>query len=507
MDSDPASPLHHLEARELSALVEASALMNQSLELSRTLHSIASAAARVLDAEAGSVLTLDPRRQRLVFAAAIGGGGENLLGEEMPADQGIAGRALQTGQPVLVDNVREDPDFFGGIDEKSSFTTRHLIAAPMLLREQPVGVVEVVNRRGTGSFTKRDVELLQLFANLAAASVTNAQRHETIRRENEGWRRPARPGDRVIGNSAPWREVLKLCERVARANASVLLLGETGTGKEVCARLIHGQSPRAERPFVAINCAALPETLLESELFGHEAGAFTGATAQKLGRFELADGGTLFLDEIGDISASTQIKLLRVLQEREFVRVGGTKTLACDVRVIAATNRDLEAAMKTGEFREDLFYRLNVFPIRLPPLRERADDIPLLVRHYAEQAAIELGHPPVSLSDGALRCLCQYRWPGNVRELRNVLERAVLMCDGDVITPELLPPDLAGDAGASEPEGPADVHTSIEGYEKAMIVKALDECGWNQTQAAKALGLSRDNLRYRLKKYAIRKPD
>jgi transcriptional regulator with PAS, ATPase and Fis domain len=299
--------------------------------------------------------------------------------------------------------------------------------------------------------------------------------------------------------------VLDLCSRVAASNATVLLLGETGTGKEVLSRHIHASSPRTEKPFVAINCAALPETLLESELFGHERGAFTGAVAQKIGRFELAHGGTLFLDEIGDISQSIQIKLLRVLQEREFVRVGGTKTVACEVRIIAATNRNLQEAMKKGTFREDLYYRLNVFPIRMPPLRERREDIPLLVEHFMKLAAVQLNVGVTAVSEEAMALLAGYDWPGNIRELQNIVERAVLLSDGKTIGPEQLPREIAGEPAGGAAAGKSDA--GLWGYEKAMIVKALKDSAWNQTKAAKALGISRDNLRYRIKKYEIERPE
>jgi transcriptional regulator with GAF, ATPase, and Fis domain len=289
---------------------------------------------------------------------------------------------------------------------------------------------------------------------------------------------------------------------VACSNATVLLLGETGTGKEVTARYIHNRSPRSERAFIGLNCAALTETLLESELFGHEKGAFTGATAQKIGRFELADGGTLFLDEIGDISASTQVKLLRVLEEREFVRVGGVKTVACDVRIIAATNRNLKEAVASGSFREDLFYRLNVFPVEVPPLRQRREDIPPLAEYFTRLASIDVGRP-TRLSDEAIAILTSHAWPGNIRELRNVIERAVLLCEGEEILPMHLPQEIAG-AAAEAMDAQGD--SSLWGYERAMIVKALTENDWNQSKAARSLGISRDNLRYRVKKYKIERP-
>jgi transcriptional regulator with GAF, ATPase, and Fis domain len=373
----------------------------------------------------------------------------------------------------------------------------------MVVDDAPVGVVEVLNPVGQRLFTAEDVTLLQVFGNLAAIAVRNAQTHERLQRQNQGLRATA-AGDRlIVGTSAALKAVLALCDKVAASNATVLLLGETGTGKEVAARYVHHASDRRDAPFVAINCAALTETLLESELFGHEKGAFTGAVSQKIGRFEMADGGTLFLDEIGEISPSTQVKLLRVLQDQEFVRVGGTRVVACDVRIIAATNRDLKAAIADGRFREDLYYRLNVFPVPVPPLRERRDDIPALADHVIQRSAREFGRPAPRLSVDALAVLTAHRWPGNVRELQNVIERALLLCDGDVIEPIHLPEDIAGRFGVAPTTGGAG---SLWDYERAMIVKALDDSNWNQSQAARTLGISRDNLRYRVRKYGIEKP-
>ena len=493
-----------IDARALRALVEASAAINESLELDKVLNAIAHCAAEVLQAEASSVMLLDASRHRLEFRAATGASGQDLIGKEFDASRGIAGRVATTGQPLMAPSARDHPDFYSEFDRQTEFQTRGMLAAPMRYRNQVIGVVEVLNRSDGGVFQERDLGLLQVFANLAAISTSNAKLHESIKKENLGYRETASQTDPIIGASAALRDVLALCDRVAATHATVLLLGETGTGKELTARRVHAESARCNKPFIAINCAALPETLLESELFGHEAGAFTGATQTKLGRFELADAGTLFLDEIGDISPSTQIKLLRVLQEREFVRVGGIHTISCDVRIIAATNRDLKKAMDASEFREDLYYRLNVFPIHLPPLRERREDIPLLVDYFVNRTAKELGWRRPGVASGAMDLLCGYRWPGNIREMRNVMERAVLLCDADDIAPANLPREIAGDSRLEQDEGEG---SALEGYEKAMIVKALEECGWNQTRAAESLGISRDNLRYRLRKYQIRRPD
>ena len=493
-----------VDPRTMAALLEASASISQSLDLQTVLQAIAESSAKVLDAAAGSVLLLDESHGKLVFKAAYGVTADRLLGCEFDAQRGIAGRVASTGQGEIAPKAREDPDFFAGFDESMGFQTRDLIAAPLRYRDQVLGVVEVLNKGDERPFTEQDLDVLMVFANLAAIATANAQSHEGLRKENEGLRSAALPDDPIVGQSTALKKVLGLCDRVANTNTTVLLLGETGTGKELSARRIHADSNRRAKPFIAINCAALPETLLESELFGHEAGAFTGAAATKLGRFELAHGGTLFLDEIGDISPSTQIKLLRVLQEREFVRVGGTRTISCDVRIIAATNRDLKAAIESGEFREDLFYRLNVFPIHMPPLRERREDIPLLFEHFVKLAASEMGIAPPGVSNEAAELLCAYRWPGNVREMRNIAERAVLLCDAETIEPEALPREIAGEQPAVPVE---DSCSALDGYEKAMILKALEENDWNQTHAAKALGISRDNLRYRLRKYDINRPD
>jgi transcriptional regulator with GAF, ATPase, and Fis domain len=307
----------------------------------------------------------------------------------------------------------------------------------------------------------------------------------------------------VIGESAGFKEVLKLCDRVAPSNATVLILGETGTGKEVAARYIHKTSRRRDETFVAVNCAALPEALLESELFGHEKGSFTSAHARRMGRFELADKGTLFLDEIGDISRSTQAKLLRVLQEKEFVRVGGTETIRCDVRIIAATNRNLKHMMADGVFRDDLYYRLSVFPVHMPPLRERREDLPKLVEHFVARATREFRIPELRVASATMQALGRYEWRGNIRELQNVIERSVLMSDGSVLLPHHLPPEIQATAEVEEPsQDPSTLH----GQERAMILRALEQHGWNQSQAARALGVTRYHLRHRIRKYDLRRP-
>ena len=309
------------------------------------------------------------------------------------------------------------------------------------------------------------------------------------------------PGRDVIGASEAFREVLELAHRVAESDATVLVLGESGTGKEVIAREIHRASDRARRPFVAVNCSAIPEGLLESELFGHEKGAFTGAVRQKKGRFEVADGGTIFLDEIGDMSAALQAKLLRFLQDHTFLRVGGSSDISIDVRMIAATNRDLDAAVADGSFREDLFFRLNVVSIVMPPLRDRPEDVPLLVEYFLRVFA-PAGSKPKRMSPRAMRLAMDYAWPGNIRELENAIQRAVVLSRGETMFPEHLPAKVQAVAGEESDEAPRAGKT-IREVERDTIVKALKETGGNRTHAAKILGISRRTLQNKIREYEI----
>ncbi|GAB4270525.1 MAG: sigma 54-interacting transcriptional regulator [Deferrisomatales bacterium] len=372
---------------------------------------------------------------------------------------------------------------------------------PVVLMTAYASVETAVEAMKKGAFdyvTKPvDVEELKL-------TVDKALAFERLRAENALLRE--RIGERfdlskIIGQSRPMRELFETLALVAPSEATVLITGESGTGKELVANAIHESSPRKGGPFVKVNCAALHENLLESELFGHERGAFTGATEQRKGRFELAHRGTLFLDEIGDMSLPTQAKILRVLQEGEFERLGGTKTLRVDVRVLAATHRDLEQAVGEGAFRQDLFYRLSVVPVRLPPLRERREDIPLLAEHflrrYAEKNRKELRgfHPQ------ALDLLTRYDWPGNIRELENTIERAVILCPGDRVTPQELPSAVRGADVPAPASGSLPAGLSLKDAERELILRTLAETEGNRTRAAQILGISRQTLITRLKEY------
>ncbi|MCX5677325.1 MAG: sigma 54-interacting transcriptional regulator [Planctomycetota bacterium] len=499
-----------LSPEALGAIVDASAAINSALGLDETLAAIARAAAAVMRAEAASVIMFDDIRRRQVFRAAVGDRADRILGMEFEEGVGISGLVLKSGRARIVHNVADEKSHYKGIDLSSGFHTRSLLAAPLVNKDRTLGVVEVLNPLTADRFDADDLALCQVFANLAAIAVANAQLYDRLQKENSGLKRVLRRPDQIIGVSPAIRKATDLIARAARTAVTALLLGETGTGKELAARMIHALSDRSERVFMAINCAAIPETLMESELFGHEAGAFTGATHRKLGYFELADGGTIFLDEIAEMVPAAQAKLLRVLEAKEVIRLGGTQAVGCDVRIIAATNRDLAAEMRAGRFRKDLYYRLNVFPVRMPPLRERREDIPVLVEHFVRQSASDLKMPAPSVSPEAVAALMAYDFSGNVRELQNLVERACLLCAGSEdagqtpaqIRPEHLSCEIAP-AAAQVTDG----RSALEAYEKAMILSALRECNWNQTKAGRALGMSRDNLRYRVRKYGIVRPD
>ncbi len=359
-------------------------------------------------------------------------------------------------------------------------------------------------KKGAVDFLPKPFSLDHLMAVVNKALEVNALRAENQKlREELGWRYEF---DNIIGRSEPMREIFASIERIAPTRATVLLCGESGVGKDMIARAIHHHSPRATRPFVKINCTALPENLMESELFGYEKGAFTGANVAKPGKFEQADTGTVFLDEIGDVPPAIQVKLLRILQEREFERLGSNKTKHIDVRVLAATNVDLREALEQGTFREDLYYRLNVLPLNIPPLRDRKEDVPFLAEHFVKKFAKEMGGRIESISETAIQKLLGYHWPGNVRELENVIERSMVLSQGPVLQPEDIRLDSAPSRARSQaiaadaflPEG-----MTLDEYEQSIIREALKRANGNKSQAARMLGLTRNALRYRLQQMGI----
>jgi transcriptional regulator with GAF, ATPase, and Fis domain len=419
--------------------------------------------------------------------------------------------------------VEESPEVVVRLDAARSRLFRELgfrsyLRVPLRRDEQRIGAL-VFAASGTGCFDPSQLGLAHRVADHVALALAHRHLAEEAERAAEARARAAVLEERVeelvkkaderegfhrcVGASRPWKEVLKQATRVAATDTTVLLTGESGTGKEVVARFIYRGSPRAKGPLVAVNCAALPEQLLESELFGYERGAFSGALTTKPGRIEQAAGGVLFLDEVGEMSLTVQSKLLRALQEREIQRLGGTRTIKVDVRVIAATNRDLAAAMKRNEFREDLYYRLRVFEIRLPPLRERRDDILPLAEAFLADLERTLGRHAAGLSQEAREILLAHDWPGNIRELHNALERAVILCDGGLITGEHLPLGPARQAMKEEEPRALPEGTNLEVMEKALIERALTQARHNKSKAARLLGLTRAQLYFRLEKYGL----
>jgi Nif-specific regulatory protein len=403
----------------------------------------------------------------------------------------IVHKVLREGVAVLTENALKDTQF-GEAKSVREFEIRSALCVPLLFRDQVLGVIYVDNRRSAGSFDQDDLVFLSALSELAGIALGNAALHRQVLRENLRLEEALKPKFQLLGTSESMEKVYTTIKKAAPSPLTVLIEGETGTGKELVARAIHELSERSERPFVPVNCAAIPRELIESELFGYEKGAFTGATGAKDGKFKAADRGTMFLDEVADMSIDTQAKVLRVLEQKEFQRVGGNQTFKADVRVIAATNKDLWRAVEEGKFREDLYYRLNIVPIRLPPLRDRKNDILLLAEYF-------IAGRVKKIAPRAAQLLLAYHWPGNVRELRNCIDRAVILGDGEVIQPEDLPPNIRGQGDRI----PAP-RESLEHMEKEHISRTLRRTGWRKSEAAQILGVSRQTLDNKIKKYKIK---
>src|SRR5262245_60883653 len=510
--------------QRLQHLLDIAHLLLNTTDPEEALTIILTAASRLFEAEGCSLALLDPTAQELAFVAMAGPAAVRAF--RIPADQGVAGWVAQTGQGVVCNDVTRDARFFRGVDQQTGYTTRSLLCAPLTQHDHVLGVIEALNTTRPAGFDTADLALLTAFGRLAGTALTRTQHVVQTCNAGAAFAEVVHERYRLVhGTSPALQTTIRLARTVAATTTTVLVLGESGTGKEVLARAIHQWSPRAAQPFVAVNCVTLTPELLASELFGHEKGAFTGAGALKKGKFELAHGGTLFLDEIGDLSPELQVKLLRVLQDKEFQRVGGTKDLRVDVRLIAATNRDLHQAMQRGTFREDLYYRLHVVALRLPPLRDRREDIPALVQHFLTQYSREVNRSGLTITPAALDLLQAYPWPGNVRELQNAIERAVVLAPSPVLTgadfsPTLsqsprpsavaCPPSLrcdaamrrAADAAAHAARGTAGTLPTAA----AQMQQALVQTGGNVARAARLLGISRDTVRYRMQQYGLARP-
>ena len=498
------------EARKLGTLVDVSQALVSSLNLQAGLSGVLGILGRRCGAIRGTIALLDDRTGELVVRAGLGLTREG-QSTRYASGEGITGSVASSGEPVVVPRISQDPRFLhraAGRHERRGGEFS-FVCVPIVLHRRTIGTLSIELVYRADRKYERLIKFLRVVASMISQAVRIHRMLEADRQklvtENAQLRQELQQRhdfSNLVGSSGPMRQVYEEVERVAATATTVLIRGESGTGKELIAQGIHYNSPRAKKPFIKVNCAALPETLVESELFGHERGAFTGAAGRRKGRFELASGGTLFLDEIGELSAAIQVKLLRVLQEREFERVGGTEPVRVDVRVITATNRDLEKAVAAGSFREDLYYRLNVFPIFLPPLRERTSDVLLLADHFAEKYSQEHGRPIKRISTPAIDLLTRYHWPGNVRELENIIERAVLMADGEVIHGHHLPPTLQ----TAEATGTV-VSTSLGGavgaFERSLIEDALKTTRGNRARAARLLSTTERVINYKVKKYGI----
>jgi Nif-specific regulatory protein len=493
LDSD--SPIDRLK--------EISAWVSSVLDLDHLLELIIDSGTRMMQAKASSLLLLDQKTGKLYFKVATGEKREEVRKYEIDLGQGIAGFVAEKGEPLLIPDVSKDPRWYKRISESIGFETRSIACVPMKVNSEIIGVVEIIDKEDGSPIQAEDMKLLNAFAELASKAISNARKIDQVKRENRDLKEELENKYQIIGESKVIQKVISDAFKVANSKTNTLILGESGTGKELLARLIHRAGPRKDRPMIVLNCAALPEALLESELFGHEKGAFTGAMSRKMGKFELADGGTLFLDEIAEMTPEMQAKLLRVLQEGVFYQVGGNIPISVDVRVISATNKDISKEIAEGRFREDLYYRLHVVQIHMPALREMKEDIPLLANHFLNILKQERGLPHLTISEKAMDQMLEYEWPGNVRELRNALERAVVMGNGQDIMPEDLP--IWGPK-TSHPgmEVGLTLKEAMDKFKREFITQNLKHTGGNRSKASKVMDVQRTYLSRLISKYCLK---
>ena len=501
---EPQSKIHYRrKIQELSLLYDISQTLDRSLDLNQIIQPVLEALSEKLGLLRSTVTLFNRQSEKIQIEAAHGlttvekERGKYQLGE------GIIGKVIETGEPVLVPNITDSPDFLDRTRTKKKHTRGELafICVPIKIENLTIGALSGDRQSSDPKELDEDLKLLSIIGSMIAGAVKIRRKVQEEQEKQTLLTQDFKPAH-IIGNSNAMIEVYNLIKQVSASDATVLIRGESGTGKELVAHSVYKNSIRNNKPFIKVNCAALPENIIESELFGHEKGAFTSAVSKRIGRFELAHNGTIFLDEIGDLSPATQVKLLRVLQEKEFERVGGSTTIQVNVRIIAATNRSLENLMGKNLFREDLYYRLNVFPIHLPLLKDRRSDIMLLADHFTEKYGKLSGKPIKRISTPAIELFMSYHWPGNIRELENCIERAVLLSTDGVIHGHHLPPSLQSaestGTGLHEP-----LRTAIEKLEKELLFDSLKSSKGNRAKAARELGLTERQMGLRVDKYNI----
>ncbi len=500
--------------QDLTLLFEVCQTLEGSLDLKNVLPGVLQRLSQSIGMESGAITIVNRETGKITVDESFGPSTEECRHGREKVYQSLVAGVIRGGDPVVVADIAKSEHFrhripppgFGPDTAPLSF-----LCVPIKSGPSVAGALSVERRVPRHEGFEHDLRLLSLIGSVLAQAVgirqTAHEQMQALHRENERLQEQInnhfKPGN-MIGNSGGMRSVFRHIEQVASGSTTVFIRGESGVGKELVANAIHQNSPRTGKAFVKVNCAALPDSIIESELFGHEKGAFTGAIGMRKGRFEIANGGTLFLDEIGDLSAQTQVKLLRVLQEREFERVGGQETLRCDVRVIAATSRNVEELIEQGKFRVDLYYRLNVFPIYVPPLRERKTDMLQLADHFVEKYNAATGKAIRRISTSAIDLMMMYHWPGNVRELENCIERAVVICRDDAIHAHHLPPTLqAKEKGGKSAEARGTLDGALAALELEMMVDALKETDGNMAKAARLLGISERIMGLRVHKHGI----
>lgn len=498
---------NNLDTEKLNALIEINVRINSNYsDINALLAYILESAMHLVEGEAASLLLVDTDKKFLRFEVALGPKGIEAKKFVVKIDEGIAGWVVKNNRSLIVNDVANDPRFNPVVQQSTGYKTQNMLAVPMRVRDECIGVIEILNKGTDKGFVLEDLELLEIFANQAAIAYQNARFLQRSRDEivvlqdqivtDRGYHT-------MIANSPVILEKLDIVERVAKSDSSVLILGESGVGKELIAEQLHLKSDRAQHPFVRVNCAALPEGLLESELFGHVKGAFTDAIQNRKGRFEIADKGTIFLDEIGDLPLSLQSKLLRVIQNKSFEKLGSSETLTVNVRIVAATNRDIEKLVEEQKFRSDLYYRLNVLPIYIPPLRQRIEDIPELALFFMKRFRHEVKKDFIGFSESAMSTILSYSWPGNIRELENSIERACVIGKPPYINEEDLLLNIR-----TMPDNNSYTDKSLKSvlnlFKKHYIQKVLEENEWNQTNAAHVLEIQRTYLSRLIKELEIK---